>query len=68
MKPGKDMRTSYWYNNLLYGLLCHVTEAFGGGATWEELVTSRLFRVSWICDYTVVVRFLVHYSQILLCQ
>ena len=35
-------RTSFYYSNLIYGLLTYLSEVIGG-STWENLVTTKLF-------------------------
>ena len=37
-------RASFHYNNILYGLLAHLTETVSGdGKTWEELLQEKIF-------------------------
>ena len=45
LEPTQELRTSYMYNNLMYGLISHVSETLGED-TWENLMTSRIFQVS----------------------
>ena len=39
----QPFRNSYRYNNLMYGLISYITEVVGG-ASWEDLMTSHIFR------------------------
>lgn len=43
MKPTKQFRGSWSYNNLMYGLLSHVTEILGD-KDWEDLITDHIFK------------------------
>ena len=38
----KPHRESYWYNNLMYGLVAYATELIGGD-TWEHILQDRIF-------------------------
>ena len=37
------IRTSFYYNNVMYGLMTNLTEKLGG-ASWESLMTSHLLQ------------------------
>ena len=43
IESNAKLRTSYQYNNLMYGMLSYVSEVIGG-STWEDLMTSKLFQ------------------------
>ena len=43
LKPVDDLRTSFQYNNLMYGLMAVVPEILGG-KSWEELMIDRLYK------------------------
>ena len=42
LKPVGGFRTSYYYSNLMYGLVTYIAEVLGGDS-WENLVRSKLF-------------------------
>ncbi|KAL3887929.1 hypothetical protein ACJMK2_000314 [Sinanodonta woodiana] len=43
LKPIGGFRTSFYYNNLMYGLVTYITERLGG-RKWEDLVMTELFQ------------------------
>lgn len=42
LKPAGGFRDSYFYSNLMYGLVTYITEQIGGDS-WENLVRNHLF-------------------------
>ncbi|KAK3590927.1 hypothetical protein CHS0354_032646 [Potamilus streckersoni] len=43
LKPVGGFRTSFYYNNLMYGLITYITERLGG-RKWEDMVMTELFQ------------------------
>ena len=43
LEPNKEFRSEFKYNNLMYGLLTHVTEVLGGDS-WENLMKRHIFQ------------------------
>ena len=53
LKPVDELRTSFQYNNLMYGLIAVVSETIGEN-TWEELMKEKLFKPLGIINATFV--------------
>ncbi|XP_076446917.1 uncharacterized protein LOC143284148 [Babylonia areolata] len=49
-----QFRDEFEYNNWMYGLVGHVTEVMGGGATWEELLEEHLLKPLNMSDTRVM--------------
>lgn len=44
LKPTREYRNSYYYNNILYGFLSRLTEIVDGDKnSWEDLMQNRIF-------------------------
>ncbi|KAL3887928.1 hypothetical protein ACJMK2_000313 [Sinanodonta woodiana] len=43
LKPAGGFRTSFYYSNLMYGLVTYITERLGG-RKWEDMVMRELFQ------------------------
>ncbi|XP_064608798.1 uncharacterized protein LOC135472974 [Liolophura sinensis] len=42
IKPKGEFRSTFYYNNIVYGLLTYITEVLGGD-TWENLMSRELY-------------------------